>query len=173
MAAQLSLNLEYTQPERKLRVRYEVPTYIKFYSLYQYDREKFRQLINEWLETKEGKNRTLQTLETKQNEILEKCFIRDKFGNKLLDSDEKHIYRYQTLGRITEQIYNYVKIYYMQNGIQQIDGLSVFPEDAQAELTSTLWGTPIKKRIKLHIRLLRLLRKGFNIKEALYEIKNA
>ena len=61
MAAQLSLNLGYTQPERKLRVRYEVPTYIKFYSLYQYDRDKFRQLLNEWLETKEGKNRTLQT----------------------------------------------------------------------------------------------------------------
>ena len=31
--------------EENTRIRYEVPTYIKFYSIYQYDREKFTKLL--------------------------------------------------------------------------------------------------------------------------------
>ena len=50
----------------KKRIRYKVPTYIKFYSIYQYDRLLFRKLMNEWLASKEGKNRTLKTLAKEQ-----------------------------------------------------------------------------------------------------------
>lgn len=76
------------------RIHFEVPTYIKFYSIYQYDGLKFREMLNAWLETPEGENRTLETLQKKQNEILDACYKRDESGNKLRDSDEKHIFRY-------------------------------------------------------------------------------
>lgn len=173
MAAQLSLfnTSLYTDNNKDSRIRYEIPTYIKFYSFYQYDREKFRQLLNDWLKTDEGQNRTLETLETKQNEILEECYCRDKDGNKLRDSDTKHIYRYTTLHKLQEQIYNFVVFYFMEHGIQKINGLEVYADEKQAEVTGT-WDLAVKDRVIIHIRLLRLLRKGLNIKEGLCQIKN-
>ena len=107
MASQLFLiNMQdYGKPESEevednKRVRYEVPKFIKFYSLYQYDRNKFAELLKIWLETEAGKNRTLETLKAKQTEILELCYIRDENGKPLKDSDEKHIYRVNVLSTL-------------------------------------------------------------------------
>ena len=132
MASQLFLvGAEYfnePEPEKvevNTRVRYEVPTYIKFYSIYQYDREKFTKLLKIWLETDEGKNRTLETLKAKQNEILELCYVKDAEGNLLRDSDENHIFRYPTLAKIYRLIYNQIGAnpfdnYYEQDGLRVI-----------------------------------------------------
>lgn len=170
MSVQLTLNLGYSY---KKRVRYEVPKCLNFYTLYQYDRKKFRTLLNSWLKSEDGKNRTSKSLQIKQNEILEKCFIRDDNGNKLRDSDEKHIFRYRTLHKIYEKIYNEVKLQFLKNGkIYSVDGFTNSVEEHQAWIDKTD-NLSIKDRIVIHIRLLRLLRKGLSIKEALYEIKNA
>ena len=49
------------------------------------------------------------------------------------------------------------------------DGLAIYPEEQQAEILNT-WQLPIKKRVIIHLRLLRLLRKGLSIKEALCQL---
>ncbi len=209
MVSQLSLvGAEYfnepepVKVEENTRIRYEVPTYIKFYSIYQYDREKFTKLLKIWLETDEGKNRTLETLKAKQDEILELCYVRDNEGNLLNDSDEEHIFRYNVLNYEPKYSSNGIKIikYKDKNGIvhykrlydkpgiyeliynmlekdafaksEKIEkwGLNIYPNDRQAEIAGT-WNMPIKQRVKIHIRLLRLLRKGLSIKEALCKIK--
>jgi hypothetical protein len=167
---QLTLNLGIVA---KKRIRYKVPKCLNFYTLYQYDRNKFRELLREWLKTPDGMNRTLETLEKKQNEILEECFILDEHGNKLRDSDQTHIYRYQTLHRIMQEIYNCVKWEYIKTGsIFSVKGLTILQEDEQAEIQGTELET-IKNRIKIHIRLLRLLRKGLSVKDCMKKIKGA
>ena len=175
---QLSLNIgvEYfetpkpTQVEVDKRIRYKVPTYLKFYTIYQYDRDKFTKLLKIWLQTDEGKNRTLETLKAKQDEILELCWVKDDRGNKLRGSDEEHIYRYRSLEKIHELLYNQLGVNpFMSNSYEQ-DGLHIIPDEQQAEILNT-WQLPIKKRIMLHIRLLRLLRKGLSIKEALWQMQ--
>lgn len=176
---------EPVEVEENTRIRYEVPTYIKFYSIYQYDRFKFTELLKIWLETDEGKNRTLESLKAKQDEILELCYVRDKDGHLLRDSDENHIFRYPTLAKIYNLIYNLIGANPFVESYEQ-DGLIVSrdvytKEDYEYQgkmykgqefvnVSASIKGTdnlPIKQRVIIHIRLLRLLRKGLSIKEAL------
>lgn len=169
MSVQLTLDLGIVA---KKRIRYEVPNYLNFYTLYQYDRNKFRELLRAWLKTEDGKNRTLETLKAKQDEILEECFIRDIRGNKLKDSDEKHIYRYKTLFEIQRAIYDKIQWEFIHTGsIFIIDDISLDYDDKTAEIKGTEWGMSIKDRVIKHIRLLRLLRKGLSIKESIKFIK--
>lgn len=159
------------EPPKK-RIRYDVPNYLNFYTLYQYNRDKFRDMLRDWLKTIEGKNRTLETLQAKQEEILEQCFLKDENGNRLRDSDEKHIYRYRTLHKIMREIYHYLKMEYLYGGsIFIVDELNVSYDEETAEIKGTEWGMSIKDRVIIHIRLLRLLRNGFSIKEGLCQIK--
>jgi hypothetical protein len=194
MVVQLSLNIgekyfdepEQIEVEENSRIRYEIPTYIKFYTIYQYDREKFTKLLKIWLNTDEGKNRTLETLKAKQDEILELCYKRDENGNKLRDSDENHIFRYPTLAKIYKLIYNQIganpfNTFYEQDGL--IVSRDVYTkEDYEYQgktykgqkfvnVSASIKGTdnlPIKIRVIIHIRLLRLLRKGFSVWYAVY-----
>lgn len=167
---QLTLNLGIDSTKQKKRKRYRVPTFVNFYTLYQYDRDKYRLLIREWLKTDEGKNRTYETLKSKHNQILEMCYIRDENGNKQKDCDIKHIYRYHTLHKIYNEIYNCVKYEFFRNGkIKLIEGLMYSVDEEQAELLNT-WRLPLKTRIKLHIRLLRLLRNKIPVQEAVKQV---
>lgn len=79
------------------RVHETVPTYVKFYTVYQYNRDLYRKKINEWLETPEGESRTIFSLYKKHNEILNECYLKDEFGGKKRDCDEKHIFRSSSL----------------------------------------------------------------------------
>ena len=179
---------EPVEVEENTRIRYEVPTYIKFYSIYQYDRFKFTELLKIWLDTDEGKNRTLETLKAKQDEILELCYVRDKDGHLLRDFDENHIFRYMTLAKIYNLIYNLIGANPFVERYEQ-DGLIVSrdiytKEDYEYQgkmykgqefvnVSASIKGTdnlPIKIRVIIHIRLLRLLRKGLSIKEALWQL---
>ncbi len=86
------------------------------------------------------------------------------------DGDEKHIFRYQDLQKIYSLIYGYCDIdVFEQFETAEIDGLIVWGEDRQAEIPNT-WNLPFKKRVTLHLKLLKLLRKGFTIKEALVKL---
>ena len=176
--------------EENTRIRYEVPTYIKFYSIYQYDREKFTKLLKIWLETDEGKNRTLETLKAKQSEILELCYKRDENGNKLRDSDEQYVKWVKPLTTIYELIYNQIGANpfiedYEQDGLRIMRDVyteedyeyqgKIYKGQKFVNVSASIKGTdnlPIKQRVIIHIRLLRLLRKGLSIKEALERIKN-
>lgn len=88
------------------------------------------------------------------------------------DGDEKHIFRTQTLQRLYSLIYGYTGInIFEQFEKKEISGLTVWGEDKQAEITGTeMLG--IKDRVILHLQLLRLLRKGFSIDEAICRVKS-
>ena len=154
---------EFEQIYQKLqvpqRIRYIVPTYEKFYTIWQYDRLKFRVLMNEWLRTDEGKYRTLETLRAKQKEVLDQCYILDEYGNKKRDCDEKHIFRYGTLERIHEAIYNEIMFKRIEGKRYVGDEITLNDEEMQAELKDT-WQLSIRDRIKVHIKLLRRLREN-------------
>ena len=196
MVTQLGLMFEdWERPEEKekiiipLRERYDIPTYLKFYTIYQYDRNKFQKLLKVWLQTDEGKERTLETLKAKQNEILELCYLKDEQGNKLRDSDEKHIFRYKTLVKICELLYYQVNpdifcTYYEQDGLRVYKDIytkedyeyqgKIYKGQQFENVGASVLNTeelPIKYRVIIHIRLLRLLRKGLTVKEALCQIK--
>ena len=152
------------------RYRPPVPTYLKFYSVDKYDRQKFRDLLNEWLATDEGKHRTYATLKRKQIEILRQCYERDDEGKILKDSDEKHIYRVKDLQKIYERIYHYV-IIGVRFGNNEIDGLIIDDIEQQAELIGT-WRLSVYDRMRVHIALLRMLKYGYTTTEAIDTLKN-
>ena len=172
MAAQLSFDFNVDiKVVKKKRVRYLVPTYIKFYTVYQYDRQKFTKLLKEWLRTPEGRNRTLTTLKQKQDEILAECWLYDDEGRQLRDSDENHIYRFGTLERLYEQIYYEIGANpFIRFERTNIDDLTIWGEEKQAEIKDTCY-LPLKERVKLHIKLLRLLRKGFSVEESIERLR--
>lgn len=148
---------------KKKRIRYKIPTYNRFYSIWQYNRDKFRYLINE---RKHGQNSLTQA------EILEQCFIREN-GKKLRDSDEKHIFRIGVLHRIHTEIYNKIEVdintdntlFYLillillSRQIElKIENLNIFVDEEQAEIINS-WLLPIKDRVKLHIDYLRKIKR--------------
>ena len=165
------------------RVRYEDPTYLKFYSIYQYDRLKFRELMNDWLNTEEGQNRTYLTLFKKQKEILEQCYMRDENGNKIRDCDEKYImsthrlhfelkdsiWEYKSNQGIYERLYFEIKtssieLLFKQEGTEKYEinkcgyVITIHPDEKQAEIKGSEL-LSIEERIKLHLKLLRKMRK--------------
>ena len=175
--------------EEVIRERNEIPTYLKFYCVYQYDRIKFRKLMNIWLNTKEGQNRTWETLIQKQKEILEKCYILDENGKPLRDCDENHIYRIKTLYRIYEQIYFMLsrnvlaQAYNNEDDIIEYEekGFRIWKEQYRAGFYfyegkkyngkkfdlygANIIGTeelPLNDRLRIHIQALRELRNGQN-----------
>lgn len=143
--------------EKPERIRYEIPTYEKFYSIYQYDRLKFRELMNAWLKTKEGKERTLESLRKAQEGILEQCYILDENGKRKRDCDEVHIFRISALQKIREQIFNEIMFKRMSGKLLKGDFITICYEEQQAEIKDS-WSMSIKDRVKAHIKLLRKLR---------------
>ena len=172
MVAQLKLDLEILPVEvRKKRIRYKVPTYKKFYSIWQYDRLKFRELLNVHL--KDIKTSPFKN----QWEILDLCYIRDEKGKKLRDCDEAHIFRAGTLQRVYEKIFDYTGVMFIDNPgawesfkVIKENGLNIYPCEGQAEIENS-WQLSIEKRLKLHIKLLRLLREGFSVSESILKLK--
>lgn len=89
------------------------------------------------------------------------------------DSDEKHIYRYAVLQRIHSIIYDYCGINPFEHfEIKEIDGLICHKKDMQAEIKNT-WRLPLGERLKLHIKLLRYLKRGYTISESLKKISTS
>jgi hypothetical protein len=85
--------------------------------------------------------------------------------------DEKHIFRIAVLQRLYSAIYGYCDInIFEQFERKEKDGLIIWGEDRQAEIANTCF-LPLGDRVKIHLKLLRLLRNGFSIKEALCQIK--
>lgn len=157
------------------RNRYPVPTYVKFYSVFQYDREKFRKLLNKWLKTDEGKNRTYDILLKRQREFLEQCWVLDEDNNRKRDCDEPHIFRYRTLHRILECIANCLMNNYgidtpdMMKYLFNRTNLVIYPFQEgmkpEAELINTIM-CDIKTRIRMHLHLLRGLKRGLEVEDA-------
>ena len=148
-------------PNKHKRVRYAEPTYRKFYSVIQYDRKKFRRILN----MKLNGYKCLKDLT--QDDILKLCYIKDEGGRLIYDSDEKHIYRYATLQRLYNILYNYTAISPFEKAeYVKIHRLNCWVTEQQAEIDGTCY-LPLGERVRIYIRLLRLLKAGIKLKEAL------
>ena len=87
------------------------------------------------------------------------------------DGDERHIFRIKTLHKLYSMLYGYSGVnVFEQFERKDLNGLTIWGEERQAEIQNTSY-LPLKDRVTLHIKLLRLLRKGFSIEEALYDIQ--
>lgn len=87
------------------------------------------------------------------------------------DGDERHIFRVKTLHQLYSIIFGYSGVnVFEQFERKDLNGLTIWGEEKQAEITGTS-NLPIKERVKKHLQLLRLLRKGFSVEEALYDIQ--
>jgi hypothetical protein len=87
------------------------------------------------------------------------------------DGDERHIFRIKTLHKLYSMLYGYSGVnVFEQFERKDLNGLTIWGEERQAEIQNTSY-LPLRDRVKIHIKLLRLLRKGFSIEEALYDIQ--
>lgn len=86
------------------------------------------------------------------------------------DGDERHIFRIKTLHKLYSMLYGYSGVnIFEQFERKELNGLTIWGEDRQAEITGSCY-LPLRDRISVHIKLLRLLRKGFSIEESLRRV---
>jgi len=141
---------------REFNKKYIPPDYIKFYTIYQYDRIKFKKLLRKEIAKLKPKND--EEFKQIQKRILNKCYLRDENGNKKRDTDERHIFRYTVLEKIFEKIY----LFHVKSadlfGTPFFDAINYYDDEKQAEIKNT-WNLPVFERVKIHIRLLREIRK--------------
>lgn len=179
--------------ETKKRVHYAIPTYKKVYSVYQYDRVKYAEIWKKIRALALKFNRPEIFFNVSPYRVLEHCYIKKNDKKKHL-GDEHHIFRYKALHKICDEIaievLNGQNLLPFDGIILKKDGLNLYLNiyqekyewfdnktkryktfqgekmtavQAEIEGTETL---PIKVRLKIHIKLLRLLRQGFKVKRA-------
>lgn len=135
--------------------KYIAPDYIKFYTVYQYDRIKFKKLLRK--EIARLKPKSDEEFKEIQNRILIECYIRDENGKRKRDTDEKHIFRYRSLENILNYLYNKLGPRADENVCScffDAKEIILYPDEEQAEIKGTE-RLPVFERIKIHIRLLR------------------
>ena len=94
-------------------------------------------------------------------------------GEREYNGDERHIFRIRTLHALYADIFAHCLVDYNLFGDfekLEIDGMIFWGNEKQAELKNSE-NLSIKQKVLLHIKLLRLLRKGFSVKEAIEKMK--
>ena len=193
MAKKSKMFSEYSIKDK--RDHYKKPTYKKFYSVIRYDRLKFRQYLNYQLKGYKCVRRL------SQEEILKRCYLKDEYGRYLYYGDEGSIFRCKALhyqppekSKLEAEddsqqlslipMKDYVKVgihekLYNELNVQpkrkqktiEIHGIVCHISDKQAEIKNS-WKLPIRQRVKLHIRLLWLL-KYYSVAEAMDWLQEA
>lgn len=87
-------------------------------------------------------------------------------GEWFYDSDEKHIFRIRDLQKLHSLIYGYcgINLFEQAEKVEKY-GITCWVEDKQAEIKNT-WQLPLKDRVLIHLKLLRLLRQRIELKKA-------
>ena len=94
---------EYVNNKKK-RKRAKYPSYVKFFSIYEYDRKKFKKLIDEYFSKNEKQKKIKLLKNLNPHEILNECYLKDKNGKRIRDVGERHIYRLKTLYLLYHEI---------------------------------------------------------------------
>ena len=165
--------------QRKYRgycIRSQLPTYKKFYSVYQYNRAKFAKIYKRLGELALKLNNDDIFNNVSPYRVLNLC-ITKKDGIVQYIGDEKHIFRIRSFQNITEQIallllntYDIQTDYATLNYLKNKGRISFYYDDEgmhQAELTDTIF-QPLRIRIRANIELLKLLRNNIEIEDAVY-----
>lgn len=88
----------------KKRIRAKYPSYLKVYSIYQYDHNKYRELYKPIIKKALEEDNPDIYWKANPYDLLNECYFRDKKGNKKRLGDEKHIFRYKTLYKLYKEI---------------------------------------------------------------------
>ena len=163
-----------------IRAHYNIPSYKKIYSVYQYDQEKFNKIWGRIQKLSFKYGRHIYD-NTNPYRVLKLCYVRDEQGGLVHLKDEKHIYRYKALHRINELIANTLRekhnIQTTREALTDLykeTGIIYYNDDIEptADL-ETLTLKPLYIRLKVAIRLLRLLNcDDISIKEAVAYASN-
>lgn len=149
------------------RVHYDIPFYKKIYSVYRYDQDKYMDIFRRIHDLAE-KYDPLIFKRVNPYKVLRLCYLPDEAGLVPL-GDEQHIFRVRVLQRIYSRIFDYCGINPMERELKvYTQGLVCHIEDRQAEIQGTEM-LPLKLRLKIHIQLLRLLKQGIELREAVKE----
>lgn len=174
MSSQLSLfDVSYfgmTQKEK--RFHNDIALYKKVYSVFQYDQQRYMSIWRNIRELAIAIKRSDLVFKISPYQVLNACYIKENGFKKHL-GDSPHIYRMKTLHSdkgIFHKIYNSLRICPSEDKVE-IDGLILYADGSQAEIKDT-WQLPIRTRVSLHIQLLKNLRKGLSIKEAVEMAKS-
>lgn len=158
------------------RIRYAIPTYKKVYSVYQYDRSKYSKIFKK-LQALALKYDSNIFYRTNPYRVLDLCYKLDKKGKLQRLGDERHIFRYCVLQNILKEIADYLLITYelpsedVLTYLFRRTHIILFTDENQAELLETI-RTPINIRLKVHITLLKCLRAGMEIEDAVITARN-
>lgn len=178
---------------------FEFPDYKKVYTVFAYDEIKTHQFYKK--KKAEAKRKKDPGIYNNLNpyEVAKQFAIYNKDGTIKLLGDQRHIYRIAALHRIYEEIgkrlikgiyFDYyqdntfyvsgVKIYYDYYDKRSYkyktvrDGWRNFKQEESCHIAAEIDKTQelsIKNKLKIHIKLLRELRKGLNAQEAMEEVR--
>ena len=196
MVSQLSFDIFNSYVAVKSEKEEEQPQWDKFYALYAFDEIKYHKLLEGYI-----KDNNLKGIYDIDKQLLadykEQCYVLNEYGEKKPLGDEKHIFKYKLLQKLYEEIAKYVSYpLSLEDSIFKQDGLIVYISHfkkgqykwfdidkrkentftgrkfniIQAEIENT-WDLPIKDRVLLHIKLLRLLKQGYKVKDSIKQIK--
>jgi hypothetical protein len=158
-------------PKEK-RFHNDITLYKKVYSVFQYDQQRYMSIWRNIRELAIAIKRSDLVFKISPYQVLNACYIREDGIKKHL-GDSPHIYRLKTLHSdkgIFHKIYNSLRICPSGDTVE-IDGLILYADGSQAEIKDT-WQLPIRTRVSLHLQLLKNLRKGLEVKEAVEMAKN-
>lgn len=191
--------LQLTLFDTKKYTKFEFPDYQKRYSVYAYDHTKFVKKYKKIKKLAQDEGNPDIYWSVNPYDIIEQCIIRNKDGTKKHLNDEKHIFRLKTLHRVYEllaqevlkgqqlipfdgcfidlhkvrvtlnkyddEIYEHKKV---RGGFGKYRGERFIVVNAELQGSEML---PIYQRLKIHLNLLRELRNGLTIKQAVYKTR--
>jgi hypothetical protein len=139
----------------------EVVSYKKAYFTEAYDRAKYMSIFAKLKALAIKYKKPSICNAANPYRIQKLCYIRESGIIKSM-GDEKHIFRYKTLQKLHSKIFEHMPLFLDQENSHLVGDIICYPDEKQAEIEGT-WKLPIKQRIKLHIQLLRQLRKKSSV----------
>lgn len=148
----------------------EEEQYDKFYSLYAFDEIGYHKELKKIFNERKIRGAYDLSLEERKK-LREKFYVLDDFGEKIILGDQKHIFHSHLLWRILSEIYaQFAMKYALYEDVTNIDGLLFYQEELQCEIDGFQMKS-LKVRILAHLELLRLLKKGYDIKESVKRVR--
>lgn len=155
--------------------RKKQPQWDKFYSVFAFDEIKYHKLLADYFK-EHNLNGIYDLTKNELHSLKKQCYIISENGLLKHRGDEKHIFRYAVLYKIQSELCNYIEHTIPENdNLDLNNGLVIWKESYESrkriinELQIEIKGTErlsLYERVKKHIKLLRLLKKGWEVKEA-------
>jgi hypothetical protein len=155
---------------KRLKPSSDEAQYDKFYSLYAFDEIGYHRELKKIIEERNLKGVYCLPL-AERKEIRKKHYVLDIYGERMSKSDENHIFRIAVLHKIYNNIYSqFLFKYALYEDVTNIDGLLFYQEELQCEIDGFQMKS-LKVRVLAHLELLRLLKKGYDIKESVKRVR--